>query len=154
MLFKMSKEAKTMYKSITRSWDQAPFTMWDFYYFCFSVGLSKRNLNATNKLTGFSHTMEVQYFVFRSEILAALVSAEIERKGLNWSRENVVAEFVGLTDPSEPLSPKGQELLNYYAEGGFDIIFKENLAIRNPVEFVLVCGKVVRSETAGADENL
>ncbi|MCL2509651.1 MAG: hypothetical protein FWF07_01035, partial [Methanomassiliicoccaceae archaeon] len=98
MLFKMSKEAKAMYKTITHNWDESPFTMWDFYYFCFSVGLSKKNLNTENKLTGFSHTMEVQYFVFRSEILAALVSTEIERKGLNWSRENVIAEFIGLTD--------------------------------------------------------
>jgi len=150
----MSKEAKALYKTITKNWNRAPFTMWDFYYFCFSVGLSKKKINTENKLTGFSHTMEVQYFVFRSEIVASLVAAEIERKGLNWSRENLVAEFTELTEPAEALSPKGQELLNYYAEGGFEIIIGENPEIRTPAEFVLACEKVIKDDAPPFDDLL
>jgi len=150
----MSKEAKAMYKSITRDWKHTPFTMWDFYYFCFSVGLSKKKLTSASKLTGFSHTMEVQYFVFRSEIVAALISAEIERKGLTWSRENIIAEFKELTEPTESLSVKGQEILNYYAEGGFEIIAGESPDIRNPVDFVLVCERAVGDDIVPDDDFL
>jgi len=150
----MSKEAKTLYKTMTKNWNRAPFTMWDFYYFCFSVGFTKKKLTSVNKLTGFSHTMEVQYFVFRSEIVATLVAAEIERKGLNWSRENIIAEFMDLTEPAESLSPKGQELLNYYAEGGFEIIIGENPEIRTPAEFVLTCEKIIKEEVSPIDDYL
>jgi len=151
--YKMSKEAKALYKSITRDWEHVPFTMWDFYYFCFSVGLSKKRLISESKLTGFSHTMEIQYFVFRSEIVAALVSTEIERKGLSLSRENILSEFKVLTEPAQSLSLRGQELLNYYAEGGFDIIFGESQDIQNPVEFMLICERIVEEENI-PDERL
>ena len=148
----MSKEAKAMYKTMTKDWNHSPFTMWDFYYFCFSVGLSEKKLASGNKLTGFSHIMEAQYFVFRSEIAAALISAEIERKGLSWSRENIIAEFKELTEPSDSLSLKGQDILNYYAEGGFEIITEESHEIRNPVEFVLICERAVGRENTFDDD--
>ncbi|MCL2295580.1 MAG: hypothetical protein FWC29_00645 [Methanomassiliicoccaceae archaeon] len=154
MPYKMSKEAKDMYKSMTQDWNYANFTMWDFYYFCFSVGFSKRKLTSENKLTGFSNTMEIHYFVFRSEVVAALVSTEIERKGLTMSAENIIAEFRELTDPIDSLSPKGQEILNYYAEGGFRIIAGESQSIRDPVEFMTICEKIVSDESFLDDHHL
>ena len=90
--------------------------------------------------------MEIHYFVFRSEVVAALVSTEIERKGLTLSTENVIAEFRELTDPIDSLSPKGQEILNYYAEGGFRIIAGESQSIRDPVEFMAICERIVSDE--------
>lgn len=116
---------------------------WDFYYFCFSVGMSNKKLVSHVKLTDTDIIIDDSYLPFQYELVAALVSTEIERKGLKWSKENITSHFMDLTDPVSIFSSRGEELLNYYAEGGFREIMSEQPDISDPVEFILTCKKVI-----------
>lgn len=143
MPYKMSKDARNMFKSVIRDWDETSFTMWDFYYFCFSVGLSNKRLVSNVKLTDFSSVVDESYLPFQNELAAALVATEIERKGLDLSRENIITHFRELTESGSIFSQKGQELLNFYAEGGLQEIKGECSEISNPVDLILICKKVI-----------
>lgn len=143
MPYKMSKNAKSLHKAITDGLDERTFTSWDFYYFCFTVGMSKIKLISDVKMIDFSNNIEEPYLSFRNEIIAALVSTEIERKGLEWNRDNVIFYFSKFTDSKEFLNQIGQERLNYYAEGGFQLIIEERPTLNNPIEFISVCRKIM-----------
>ena len=122
-MFKMPKDADAWFRYIA---DVDPIkTKFDLFYLCFVAGLKKRRLETQTDGTEFYETFPREYDGSRYQILALLISAEMNRDGLDFSDQKEVRKMVSrniLADSQSRLSPDGFGKMNGYAAGGFSVI--------------------------------
>lgn len=141
MGFRLSDEAREYFRSIDQHSSTGKFnTTWDQYYLCFMAGVIERRLGEPPEADPFIEKFTVDYRDQRYELLASLVSAEIDRKGLPWEDKDGIRDLMmHLLDSSTPtnLSDDGLEMMNRYAEGGFSLIRERIPKPRDLDEFLV-----------------
>lgn len=142
MSYRISRDSRALYKRVADGWKGAGFSLWDYYYMCAMTGMSNRRVSSEARTVEFSKTVDRPYNGVMGEMAAALVSSEIERRGIGYSRDTITDLFTRLTDAAEGFSEEGRALLNFYAEGGFQLIRESGEAPGNPAEFVLLCQRL------------
>lgn len=127
MGFKLSPEAKEYFETIDSKSRTGKFgVMWDGYYFSFMTGAMHRKVAPEPSTTPFvEYFPEQTYYPHRHEILAMLVSAELDRNAIPRHDEpQVRALMIKLLEPGNPtgLKSEGMKRMNCYAEAGFQIL--------------------------------
>ena len=130
MGFKLSAEAREFFKKLDKDKGTSPTgnfeVLWDPYYVCLMVGLIHRKAVPKEPPVGdFLDTFPSTYYSQRHELLAALVSAELDRKGITRTEEPQVRhEMLKLLTPETQtnLTADGFERMNSYAQAGYEIL--------------------------------
>jgi len=131
MGFVLSDEAREYFRELEKYSSMGGLdSVWDQYYLCLMVGLENRKLSSEEPSgEEFIDKFIDDYYEQRYEILGSLITAEIERKGIPWGeKERIRKEMLTLLDSSTShnLTETGQEMMNRYAQGGFQIL-RENI---------------------------
>ena len=125
MGFNISADAKRYFNKLDQDSKLVKLeTMFDFYYFCLLIGFTNGKLS-DGQSEEFLKSFPISYKLHSKEIIAALISAEIARRGINIEDRTRVQELIlTLINPESPtnLSTNGETLMNKYAGGGFLII--------------------------------
>lgn len=127
MSFRLGQAARSYFRKLEDNSRTGKFeTMMDQYYLCLMAGLREPRLGKEPAADQeFIGEFPQDYNPHRFQILAALVSAEIRRAAIDPTDEKAVRKLMlDLLNPtaSTSLSPLGSQLLNRYAEGGFEIL--------------------------------
>lgn len=130
MGFKLGPDARKYFKGIDKESGTSPTgnleVLWDPYYICLMVGIIHRRATP-DEPTGqdFLDTFPSQYHAQHHEILAALVSAELDRIPIPRTEEpQVRALMLKLFGPDHPtaLTNLGMSRMNSYAQAGYEIL--------------------------------
>ena len=128
--FARSQEAKTYYEKLVKKSRTGKFdTYFDFYYLCAMVGFSEAIIASDADVKGkkeFVRDFPTANKPHKYTLICALVGAELKRQGIDMKdRSSVRAEMTTLIDENAQtkLSREGLNLLDRYAEGGFQKIF-------------------------------
>lgn len=144
MSFKMSEEMRRLHHTIDTKSENGKLDMWDVYYFCSIVGMTKGKLGNGNDLKEFSKVYPASYQNMRHSIVAALITAELVRTGQNFEKENITAIFRRLVDDSSlMLNIDGLSTLDKYAEGGLQLVLERGTGIRDRIQFLRECKDVI-----------
>ncbi|GGC97919.1 hypothetical protein [Pontibacillus salipaludis] len=125
MPFKLPKESRSFFKPIDDSSKNKFETLFDKYYMCLMMGLSREKL-------GMKEEVEPQEFVDyypelyvdkKELIMGLLINAEAKRQGIS-NKDSLEKLMLELIDDKTvtKLSSKGVDKLNLYAAGGMNII--------------------------------
>ena len=100
--------------------------LFDLYYLSFIVGCLKKELFEEEKLgTEFIDAFPESYYDQKEQIIALLISTEIERKGIDpKDRTQIQKTMLNYVKPDSTtrLSKKGETVMKQYAQKGFQII--------------------------------
>ena len=138
--FYWTKEAEKYFNDLSKSSSfgrigargkQTVGNKFDVYFLCLNVGLSEAKIldgEITEEVTRYPPRPYTKPNV-QSQLFAALVSSELERKGVRFrgNREqikNIMIKMIDLRDNYD-LSEDGYTLLNKYANKGFQLISKK-----------------------------
>lgn len=141
MGFKLPKEARSYFKLIEQR-DNKFKILFDMYYLCLMVGLSRGKLGKLDEIESadFLEGYPQSYVDMAPLITGLLINTEMERQGINaedrTSVESLILQLID-KDSNTKLSEKGIELLNSYAAGGMNII-RENVPKTSALETFLV----------------
>ena len=137
MSFRLSEKARNYFRRIDEKSTSGKFdTMWDKYYLCLMAGFTEVELgDEISQEYEFIDRFIQDYYEQRLQIVAALVDAEIRRRGISLEDSEMILKIMNdLVEPSSPtcLSDEGHRLMNRYAEGGFNVISER---IPQPYDF-------------------
>lgn len=120
MSFKMSADASLAFNRLSKQSKFGKLDMWDFYYYCALIGMKKHRIS-NEKMTEFHKTYTNTYQPLKYVITGLVVSSDLERTGESYTKDNISNKFKRLVDPSSELvlNNEGVELLNQFAEGGY-----------------------------------
>ncbi len=128
--FSSCGDAKDYYEKLVKKSRTGKFeTFFDFYYLCAMVGISEPTIAREEDMkgkTGFVRDFPTPNKRHKYTLICALVGAELKRQGIDMKdRSSVRAEMTTLIDENAQtkLSREGLNLLDRYAEGGFQKIF-------------------------------
>jgi len=128
--FTRSSKAKTYYEKLIMTSRTGKFdTYFDFYYICAMVGFSEGSIATdrdVKKNKEFARDFPKMNKSQKYKLIGALVAAELKRQAINVNdRTSVRAEMITIIDENAQtkLSQEGLNLLDKYAEGGFQYIF-------------------------------
>lgn len=140
MGFRLSTEARHYFRGIEEKSQSGTFaSLWDRYYLCLMAGLTMRKLGDEPSEGPFVEEFIRDYQDSRYEILAALVAAELERKGVPLDDEDRIrGQMLALLNskPGTHLTEEGMTLMNRYAQGGFESIRDRIKAPRELSDFL------------------
>lgn len=140
MGFCLTSKSKKYLKKINENSKTGKFeTMWDFYYLCLMAGFKNSKLGEETNNEEFNKDFPSQYEPNKYQLIAALVSSEIRRNGIFEPKsediKNIMLELID-NDNSTKLSKEGLELMNGYAEGGFELIYEKIPEPTDKMEFI------------------
>jgi hypothetical protein len=101
--------------------------MFDAYYLCLLVGLSKRQIDSDASTLDviFNDSYPDKYVDSRDYIAGLLIATEAERKGIEKDNatalQQLMLNYVDYESPTR-LSKMGVDMLNQYSSKGMDII--------------------------------
>lgn len=150
MGFKLSPLAKEYFESIDSKSRTGKFgVMWDGYYFSFMTGAMFRKVAPEPSATPFvEYFPEQSYYPHRYEILAMLVSAELDRNAIPRHDEPQVRTLMlKLLEPGNQtgLTSEGMKLMNCYAEAGSQILHDRIPAPTDLYEFLAELNAILLS---------
>ena len=153
MAFQLPKESREYFKFLLKRSDGgARFdTLFDLYYFCLMIGLSRKTLGAESDLEPdkFVEGYPSDFQSHADVIAGLLINAELSRKGLEKDdRSSIEQEMLHILDQNSPtrLSESGIGLLNLYAGTGFRVIREEIPIPQNLEEFLPLYHRLWPSE--------
>lgn len=126
MGFKLSEDSYKYLKDLKKDKSAGEFKLdFDFYYLCAVLGMTFRRCNSFNSGKEITRNFPGKYDSYKYKIIALLLDAEKERTGTDDSnRKNFERFMLSYVDPKKEteLSEEGEDRLNCYAEGGFQMI--------------------------------
>ena len=145
MGFKLSSEARKYFQTIKRYTNTGEIDFWDFYYYCALVGMKKQKISGEQEqLIEFMRGYDQDYLPSRYLIAGLLVDAELKRTCEPLTRENVHAKFSRYLDTSnEVLNNLGQDMLNRYAQGGFEYLRDNESQQKDSFSFISTCIQII-----------
>lgn len=146
MSFKYSEEAKSAIAKINLYSRSGDIDVWDFYYYCSLIGMHFQKMCSEDvHLNEFSKNYTQQYYPYRHIIAGLLISTEIKRIGCKLDKENIIKQFKLLisSDSELILNSKGLNLLDRYAEGGFQILSEKYPSMTDAFDFLTTCVSII-----------
>jgi len=157
MAFQLPRESRDYFKLLVKRSDGgARFdTLFDQYYFCLMIGLSKKELSAESDVESdkFVDGYPSDYQSHADVIAGLLINAELFRKGIEKNdRSSIEKEMLRLLDQNSPtrLSEEGIRLLNLYAGTGFRVIREAITPPQNLEEFLVLYHRLWPKEEANS----
>lgn len=124
MPFKLRREAKDWFKDLEKDLDRD----WDMYYFCLLAGLAvEKKADGTNdeQTLNMYDRFPTEYKDKSDLLLGLFTSVELKATGIDENNKKQTHEAISsLIEPRSltGLSPNGLNLMNRYADFGFDIL--------------------------------
>jgi hypothetical protein len=126
MVFVMTNHARKYYAKLNESKHGKFSTMFDFYYLCLIIGIIKQQ-TLSPKGTEFIDQFTKEFIPKREEIIGLVISSEILRNNIDFeNRARIESSMLSIVKPdsSSRLSAKGENIMNQYAEYGFQKILE------------------------------
>ena len=122
-MFRLRGEAEVLFRYIQ---GHNPIkTKVDLYYLCLLLGLRRRQLDDSTDTNEVYAKLPQEFAGSRHQIIALLLSAEMEREGLDFAdqlaSQKLVSRYIDSLNPAS-LSKDGFSKCNSYASGGFNAL--------------------------------
>jgi len=145
MSFKMSDKMRGFCNSINNNTESGKLDYWDVYYFSSIIGMTKNKCGNKEELTEFSKQYVANYQSLRHTIVAMLITAELNRTGQDFKKDNITSAFKRLVDEGSSLilNSTGLSTLDGYAEGGFQLISERGGRITDRIQFLRMCRELI-----------
>lgn len=130
MPFRLHKNAEHWFRYIRSDFEKfSKAPLFEMYYLCLMCGLAKNQKNTVDVLTNDTREL-VDYYPAQFKDIGRLITAlflskQIEALGIDMSeRQSLHSEIHKLVDPLQPnqLSPDGQDEINRFSYGGFEVL--------------------------------